>query len=265
MESNEHSSYRKGKIEQTIPRPPSRVRTTGRETVEFSVRGPLPVNIDEEPVTIPGAHSGPGVCGGGAGGAAAVVGESTFPQLLHRILSVLVRCAPTPEPQTGTSRLSQSCFRCFYFRWWWKWKLSIARKELDDAAARIWSTAAQSGVVWSPRAQSKWNSPAGHQLVLYGTTVPVWRVFHIEEFNVYADLPRLSLLKSDVANFTFNHHNSSTAQPAALRQNAQLVRRKLWPPSAGYPPNPSPNANAPPPPHLLPLPATSQSQGHLRL
>ncbi|XP_039280713.1 uncharacterized protein LOC111047957 [Nilaparvata lugens] len=227
MEQNENILQRKGKMAPAMPRPPSRVRTTGRETIEFSVRGPLPVNIDEEPVTIPGCSILDLVFGAGG----AVVGEVTFRNYYTASVSVLVRCAPSPpSPSRSTAESAVSSNAAG------EWRLAIARKELMPQPHLEHGSHSLVSVVVT-ESTIDWNSLLAIRLVLRQPS-PVWRVFHVEELNVYADLPRLSLLKSDVANFTFNQQQQPQHNQQHYDKMLSLVRRQTLAALSWIPPEP---------------------------
>ncbi|XP_054279358.1 nicolin-1-like [Macrosteles quadrilineatus] len=140
----------------------------GRQTVEFSVKGPVSLILDEEQVALPGCSildinfNRP-----------SQIGELVFRNYYTAWISVLVRYdGPTANPkETG-------------------WKVAITKKVLmmsphhENGSQDAISVAATESML-------KWRKVVGMRLILRQPS-PEWRVFHVEELNVFGDLPRLA-------------------------------------------------------------------------
>uniref|UniRef100_A0A1B6LRY6 Uncharacterized protein n=1 Tax=Graphocephala atropunctata TaxID=36148 RepID=A0A1B6LRY6_9HEMI len=139
-----------------------------RQTVEFSVKGPVSLILDEEQIALPGCaildinFNRP-----------SQIGELVFRNYYTAWVSVLARYdgVPTGQKEPG-------------------WKVAVTRKVLmpsphhENGSQDIVSVAAT-------ESQLRWRKVLAMRLVLRQPS-PEWRVFHVEELNVYGDLPRLA-------------------------------------------------------------------------
>ncbi|XP_046681737.1 nicolin-1-like [Homalodisca vitripennis] len=139
-----------------------------RQTVEFSVKGPVSLILDEEQIALPGCaildinFTRP-----------SQIGELVFRNYYTAWVSVLVRYdgAATGQKEPG-------------------WKVAVMKKMLmpsphhENGSQDIVSVAATESLL-------RWRKVLAMRLVLRQPS-PEWRVFHVEELNVYGDLPRLA-------------------------------------------------------------------------
>lgn len=157
----------------------------GRETVEFSVKGPIGISINDDHLT--------------NSGCAALdllfttpsrVGEITFRNYYTMWLSILVKVklnAPSEDEGTtvGSQPLSSTYGKDDNVSDWLK---SVPRKVIMPYPH--YETGSQD-IVSIPATESivEWKNLVAMRLILRQPS-PVWKTFHVEEINVYKDLPR---------------------------------------------------------------------------
>ncbi|PSN47079.1 hypothetical protein C0J52_19316 [Blattella germanica] len=157
----------------------SRPQRQNSESLEFTVKGPVAVSLDEDEVTSPGCS----------------VGELVFRNYYTAWLTVLIRIdisnktvsrgssqakifGPSCKGSgSGTKHIDQGG----------GWMLSVPRRvlmtnpHLENGSHDIVS-------IPSTESQVEWKNIITVRLVLRQPS-PIWRTFHVEELNVYRDLP----------------------------------------------------------------------------
>lgn len=191
----------KGKSSPCLPgMSTARPRCSGRETVEFSVKGPVPICLEDEAVSLPGCSilditfTAP-----------SAVGELVFRNYYTAWLSVLVK-----TEQNGT------------------WTLSISHKNLMPSPHEETGSHDLTSIV-ATESSLQWKNLLVMRLVLRQPS-PIWRVFHVEEINVYADLPRLTAVNS-VAGETEAASTSEQYDKLLALVRRQTLAALYWAPS----------------------------------
>lgn len=156
----------------------------GRETVEFSVKGPVGVNINDEQLT----NSGCAVLDL-LFAAPSQVGELTFRNYYTMWLTVLIKTKLSPtDPASGTNIGSLPTNTPHKEDAISDWTMSVPRKVLMQYPHQ--ETGSHDMVSIScAESTVEWRNLVAMRVVLRQPS-PVWRTFHIEEINVYKDLPR---------------------------------------------------------------------------
>ncbi|XP_046986212.1 nicolin-1-like [Schistocerca americana] len=158
----------------------NRTQRQSRETVEFSVKGPIAVSLDEEQVTSHGCSvvelqfQGP-----------SQVGELVFRNYYTAWLTVLVRTAVSGDANaTNASSSAASATKDDSA----EWQVGIPQRilmpnpHLEPGSHDLFSIPATESLL-------EWNNLLALRLVLRQPS-PVWRTFHVEELNVFRDPPR---------------------------------------------------------------------------
>lgn len=181
--------------------PGARPRQSGSEIVEFSVKGPVAVTLDEDEATAPGCSvldlqfSTP-----------SEVGELVFRNYYTAWLTVLARFdsgnslsqtqghtsishstgaehgklfVPTSKGTVGSMKLAEQLGG---------WVVAVARRVLM-ASPHLENGSHDFISISATESQIEWKNVLTFRLVLRQPS-PIWRTFHVEELNVYHNLPR---------------------------------------------------------------------------
>lgn len=184
----------------------------GRETVEFSVKGPVGVSINDEQLT----NSGCAVLDL-LFAAPSQVGELTFRNYYTMWLTVLVKTKLSPIDPGGTNIGSLPTNTPHKEDTITDWTMSIQKKVLmqfphqETGSHDMVSISCSESIV-------EWRNLVAMRIVLRQPS-PVWRTFHIEEINVYKDLPRRA------------QNKESGAESLMLLIKRQTVAALKWVPS----------------------------------
>ncbi|GLG93712.1 Nicolin-1 [Gryllus bimaculatus] len=177
----------------------ARPKRLGREIVDFSVKGPVAVSLDEEQISSPGCsvidllfHS------------PSTIGEIVFRNYYTARVTVLVRFSGAVKTLIANNKTTDDMT---------SWSVAIRQKilmpnpHLETGSQDLFSIAATESAV-------EWNSVVAIRLILRQPS-PVWRTFHVEELNVYRDVPRRASRPS--------HHIQSTSSIVHCQDYCSLL------------------------------------------
>nr|XP_018916216.1 PREDICTED: nicolin-1-like [Bemisia tabaci] len=191
---------------------PAPAVTPVRQSVEFSVKGPISLYLEEDQPTSPGCavldiiFSFP-----------ATVGELTLRNYYTQSLSLFVRysdesvAGKSSEP--GFSSFHESGPR-FAKK---KWVVSIERKELMK---HVHYEQGSQDFISIPATESsvEWKDLSAIRLILKQPS-SVWHTFHVEELNVYRDLPRF---------VSRSHSHASSEQCQQINKLMAMLRNQTY-------------------------------------
>lgn len=162
----------------------------GRETVEFSVKGPMGVSIDEHL-----SNSGCAVLDL-VFAEPSQVGEIVFRNYYTMWLSILVKIKSV-STNKADSRMDEVAVEKPACEKTSDWLRSIARKVIMQNPH--YETGSQDIIsIASSESEIEWKNLVAMRIILRQPS-PVWKTFHIEEINVYKDLPRRGSIKETAA------------------------------------------------------------------
>ncbi|KAK6626003.1 hypothetical protein RUM43_006307 [Polyplax serrata] len=163
----------------------SRTFRHGRETVEFSVKGPIGVSISDDQLTNSGCAALDLIFT-----APSKVGEITFRNYYTMWLSILVKTKVTPslDDIPGNMNFLSSPSNYGKEDSISEWTKSVPKKVImpyphyETGSQDVVSIVASESLV-------EWKNLVAMRLILRQPS-PVWKTFHVEEINVYKDVPR---------------------------------------------------------------------------
>lgn len=192
-----------------------------RETVEFSVKGPVGISLNDDSITNSGCavldliFSMP-----------SQVGEITFRNYYTMWLSILVKINLnfSDNDNAGNNTSNASSANNCKSDTTTDWIKSVPKKIIMPYPH--YETGSQD-IVCIPATESivEWKNLIAMRLILRQPS-PVWKTFHVEEINVYKDLPRRG-----------GANKESPAESLMLLVKKQTIASLKWIPKTEHVPN----------------------------